>query len=53
MVIELPFDGRGGNGSLPWNLVSRNGQEVTSGVYLYAVEAERFERFVSRFVVIR
>jgi hypothetical protein len=55
MVIEIPFDGSTGNGSTQWNLVSRNGQEVTSGVYLFAVEAEdpNFESFVGKFVVIR
>jgi len=53
LVVELPFDGNTGNGSLPWNLISRNGQEVTSGVYLFVVEADNFDRFVGKFVVIR
>jgi hypothetical protein len=55
MVIELPFDNRGGKDSLAWDLLSRNGQEVTSGVYLYAVEADHpdWSRFTGRFVVIR
>jgi hypothetical protein len=55
LVKELSFDGSGGNGSIPWDLVSRNGQDVTSGVYLYSVEADdkNFQRFIGRFVVIR
>jgi hypothetical protein len=55
LVVVIPFDGRTGNGTAPWNLISRNGQSVTSGVYIYAVEAEApdFEKFVDRFVVIR
>jgi hypothetical protein len=55
MVKELPFDGRQGNGSLAWDLVSRNGQDVTSGVYMFSVEADdtNFKRFVGKFVVIR
>jgi hypothetical protein len=55
MVKELPFDGTGGNGTLMWDLVTRNGQDVTSGVYLYTVQADNsaFKRFVGRFVVIR
>jgi hypothetical protein len=55
MVDELPFDGTSGNGSLAWDLVSRNGQDITSGVYLFAVEAENtaFKRFVGKFVVVR
>ena len=54
-VQEIPFDATGGNGSVSWNLISRNGQEITSGVYLYSVEADRedFDRFIGRFVVIR
>jgi len=55
MVDELPFDGTTGNGSLAWDLVSRNGQDVTSGVYLFSVEADdsSYKRFVGKFVVIR
>ena len=55
LIIDLSFDTRAGNGTLPWDLLSRNNQEVTSGVYLFVVEADTpgFERFVSRFVVIR
>ena len=35
--------------------LKRNGQEITSGVYLFSVEADQsdFERFVGKFVVIR
>lgn len=55
MVIEIPFDNRGGNDSLAWDLLSRNGQEVTSGIYLFSVEADHpdWNRFIGRFVVIR
>ncbi len=55
LVQEIVFDGTTGNGSLRWDLVSRNGQDVTSGVYLYTVEADdaRFKRFVGKFVVVR
>lgn len=42
-------------GSAFWNLVSRNGQEVVSGIYLYSVESadSRFDRVVGRFAVVR
>ncbi len=42
-------------GTLPWDLVSRNGQDVTSGVYLFAVEPDddRFPDTIGKFVVIR
>ena len=55
LVQTLSHDGSSGNGTLPWNLISRNGQSVTSGIYLYSVEPEdrRFPRVVSKFVVIR
>jgi hypothetical protein len=55
LVQTLFHDGSAGNGSLPWDLVSRNGQDVTSGIYLFAVEPEdgRFERTIGKFVVIR
>jgi hypothetical protein len=55
LVKELPFDGRTGVGTVKWDLVSRNLQDVTSGVYIYSVETEdeNFARFISKFVVIR
>jgi len=35
--------------------MSRNGQEIVSGVYLYTVQSDdsRFEDFVGKFVVVR
>jgi hypothetical protein len=55
LVQTLLHDGSAGNGTLAWNLVSRNGQTVTSGVYLFSVEPDdgRFPKFVGKFVVIR
>ena len=55
LVADLDHNGTGGSGTLSWNLVSRNGQEVVSGVYLYSVSSRdsRFDRVVGRFVVIR
>jgi len=35
-----------------WNLKNQDGHDVASGIYMYRVEAERFE-FQDRFVVIR
>jgi len=47
LVQTLNHDGSAGNGTLAWNLVSRNGQTVTSGVYIFSVDPEdgRFPRF--------
>jgi hypothetical protein len=55
LVIELPFDGTSGVGTVSWDLVSRNRQDVSSGVYLYAVESDdkNFTRHIDKFVVIR
>jgi len=55
LVQTLRHDGSAGNGTLAWNLVSRNGQTVTSGVLLFSVEPDdkRFPKFVGKFVVIR
>ena len=53
-VQTLPFDARDGNGTLRWNLVSRNGQDVSSGVYLFRVDAAApFQPFLGKFVVVR
>ncbi len=55
LVQTLDHNGLAGVGHISWNLMSRNGQEVVSGVYLYSVESDdsRFERFVGKFVVVR
>ncbi len=54
-VDEDWLDGRDGSGTLPWDLVSRNGQDVTSGFCLFAVEPEDgdFPRTIGKFAVIR
>jgi len=55
LVATVEHDGLHDLGSASWNLVSRNGQEVVSGIYLYTVQSDdsRFEDFHGRFVVIR
>jgi len=52
LVAQLEHDGRGGDGQAPWNLISRNGQDVESGIYLFTVESE-VGKTVGRFVIIR
>jgi len=65
LVKDLPFDGRpsgdlqygkdsvtGGKGSMPWNLISRNGQKIVSGIYLYSVDTDLGKQ-VGRFIIIR
>ena len=39
LVEEIIHDGTTGHGEAAWNLVSRNGQQVASGIYLYVVQA--------------
>lgn len=55
LVQELWHDGTTGIGEASWNLISRSGQEVVSGIYLYVVEPENhdFRRFTGKFVIIR
>lgn len=52
LVAVLSHDARSGSGQAPWNLISRNGQDVASGVYVFTVESSLGSQ-VGRFVVIR
>jgi hypothetical protein len=52
LVAEIEHDGTNGNGQAPWNLVSRNGQDVVSGIYLFTVDSSVGHQS-GRFVVIR
>ncbi|MBI5170653.1 MAG: hypothetical protein HZA61_14285 [Candidatus Eisenbacteria bacterium] len=52
LVAELPHDGSSGDGQLRWNLISRNGQDIASGVYFFTVDSALGQQR-GRFVVIR
>jgi hypothetical protein len=52
LVATLEHDGSDGSGQAAWNLVTRNGQEAASGIYLYTVESA-LGNTTGRFVVIR
>jgi hypothetical protein len=51
-VAQLDHDGSNGDGQAPWDLISRNGQEVESGIYLFTVDSPLGHQ-VGRFVVVR
>ena len=51
-VASIEHDGTHGDGEAAWNLVSRNGQEVESGIYLFTVDSPLGHQ-IGRFVVIR
>ena len=55
LLQTLEHDGYAQGGSTSWNLITRNGQEIVSGIYLYSVHSnvDGFEPFRGRFVVIR
>jgi FlgD Ig-like domain len=56
LVRVISFDGRSGDGTIKWDLVSRNGQDVMSGVYIFSVETdtnEAFKRKIGKFVIVR
>ena len=52
LVAKLDHDGSNGNGEAEWNLISRNGQDVESGIYLFTVDSSLGHQ-VGRFVVVR
>jgi hypothetical protein len=52
LVQTLDHDGAAGDGEAPWNLISRNGQDVQSGVYLFTVDSPLGHQ-VGRFVLLR
>lgn len=55
LIQTIDHDGRSDYGEASWNLISRNGQEVVSGIYLYVVQSDdgAFDDFIGKFVVIR
>ncbi len=52
LVRTLDHDGTNGDGEAAWNLISRNGQDIESGVYLFTVDWPGGHE-VGRFVIIR
>jgi len=65
LVRDIPFDGTAppdlqygrnpvtsGRGEVPWNLISRNGQKIVSGIYIFSVDTD-LGREVGKFVIIR
>lgn len=52
LVAVLSHDDVSGGGETAWNLRSRNGRPVASGVYFYHVEATGGHSRVGRFTVI-
>ena len=52
LVAQLDHDGSGGGGQASWDLISRNGQETESGIYLFTVDSPAGHS-IGRFVVIR
>ncbi len=55
LVQTLEHDGSQGAGQTSWNLTTRNGQEVVSGIYLYVIEPleSGWEDSTGKFVVVR
>jgi hypothetical protein len=51
-VAQVDHDGRGGDGQASWNLISRNGQDVVSGIYMFTVDSDLGNQ-IGKFVIIR
>ncbi len=51
-VAQIVHDGTSGNGEAAWDLISRNGQEVESGVYLFSIDSSLGHQ-VGKFVIVR
>jgi hypothetical protein len=52
LVAQIVHDGSAGDGQASWNLISRNGQDVESGIYLFTVDSA-LGKNTGKFVVIR
>jgi len=55
LVTTIEHDGFTEGGSASWNLMSRNGQEIANGIYLYIVQSHdgSFADVPGKFVVVR
>ena len=51
-VAQIDHDGSGGSGEAAWDLISRNGQDVMSGIYVFTVDSSMGHQ-IGHFVVIR
>jgi len=52
LVQTIDHDASGGDGQAAWNLISRNGQDVESGVYLFTVSSDLGHQ-TGKFVLLR
>jgi hypothetical protein len=52
LVAQIDHDGSNGDGQASWDLISRNGQDVESGIYLFTVDSALGHQ-IGRFVVVR
>jgi hypothetical protein len=41
------------NGAMSWNLVSEDGMDVASGLYIYHVEAPNVGEYINKFALIK
>ncbi|HEX9614926.1 MAG TPA: hypothetical protein VGA55_05450, partial [Bacteroidota bacterium] len=53
LVKELKHQSASGLGQEPWNLVSKDGMDISYGVYVYHVEAPGIGETIGRFAVIK
>ncbi len=51
-VQTIHHDGTNGDGQAPWDLISRNGQECESGIYLFTIDSPVGQQ-TGKFIIIR
>lgn len=52
LIRSLDHSGRNNNGTVFWDLISRNGQDIVSGVYIYVIQCGSDQK-IGRFTVVR
>lgn len=53
LVMTLEHDSTLDNGQEPWNLISKDGMEISYGVYVYHVDAPGIGEKIGRFAIIK
>jgi hypothetical protein len=53
LVDTIEHNGGDENGAVPWNMLSKDGQEIAYGIYIYHVDAPGIGEKIGKFAVIK